>query len=37
MDGLSVSSSIIAVAQIACSMIIYLSDVKDAPKEYGQC
>jgi hypothetical protein len=37
MDGLSVAASIIAVVQIAGSVITYLSDVKDAPKECGQC
>jgi hypothetical protein len=37
MDGLSVAASIIAVVQIAGRVIIYLSDVKDAPRECGQC
>jgi hypothetical protein len=37
MDGLSVAASIIAVVQIAGSVITYLSDVQDAPKECGQC
>jgi hypothetical protein len=33
MDGLSVAASIIAVVQIAGSVITYLSAVKNAPKE----
>ncbi len=33
MDGLSVAASIIAVVQTAGSVITYLSDVKNAPKE----
>ena len=37
MDGLSVAASIIAVVQITGSVITYLSDVKDAPKECGKC
>lgn len=37
MDGLSVAASLIAVVQIAGSVITYLSDVKDAPKECGKC
>ena len=37
MDGLSVAASIIAVVQIAGSVITYLSDIKDAPKECGKC
>jgi hypothetical protein len=37
MDGLSVAASIIAVVQIAGSVITYLSDVKDAPKECKTC
>jgi len=37
MDGLSVAASIIAVVQIAGSVITYLSDVKDASKECEEC
>ena len=37
MDGLSVAASIIAVVQITSSVIGYLSDVKNAPKERDQC
>ncbi|KAH8781605.1 hypothetical protein BGZ57DRAFT_759893 [Hyaloscypha finlandica] len=37
MDGLSVAASIIAVVQIAGSVISYLSDVKNAPKECKKC
>jgi hypothetical protein len=36
MEGLSVAASVIAVVQIAGSVITYLSDIKDAPKECGQ-
>ena len=37
MDGLSGAASIIAVVQIAGSVIAYLKDVKDAPKECREC
>jgi len=37
MDGLSVAASIIAVVQITSSVIRYLSDVKNAPKECDEC
>jgi hypothetical protein len=37
MDGLSGTASIIAVVQIAGSVITYLKDVKDAPKECRKC
>ena len=37
MDGLSGGASIIAVMQIAGSVITYLRDVKDAPKECRKC
>jgi hypothetical protein len=37
MDGLSVAASIIAVVQIAGRAITYLSDIRDAPKEWTKC
>jgi hypothetical protein len=37
MDGLSNVASIIAVLQLTGSVIGYLNDVKDAPKECQQC
>jgi len=37
MDGLSGAASIVAVVQIAGSVITYLIDVKDAPKECRKC
>jgi hypothetical protein len=37
MDGLSVAASVIALVQIAGSVITYLNDVKDAPKECKKC
>jgi len=37
MDGLSGAASIIAVVQIAGSVITYLNDVKNAPKECRKC
>ena len=37
MDGFSVAANIITVVQIAGSVITYLSDVKNAPKECGKC
>jgi hypothetical protein len=37
MDGLSVAASIIAVLQLTGTVIGYLNDVKDAPKECQQC
>jgi hypothetical protein len=37
MDGLSGVASIIAVVQIAASVISYLKDIKDAPKECRMC
>ena len=37
MDGLSGAASIIAVVQIAGSVITYLNNVKDAPKECRNC
>lgn len=36
MEGLSVAASIIAVVQITGSVITYLNNVKDAPKECEQ-
>ena len=37
MDGLSSAASIIAVVQIAASVITYLIDVKNAPKDCKKC
>jgi hypothetical protein len=37
MDGLSVAASVIAVVQIAGSVITYLSDVKNSPNECKKC
>jgi hypothetical protein len=37
MDGLSVAASIIAVLQLTGTVIGYLNDVKNAPKECQQC
>jgi hypothetical protein len=37
MDGLSAAASIIAVLQLTGSVVGYLNDVKDAPKECQQC
>jgi hypothetical protein len=37
MDGLSVAASIIAVLQLTNSVVGYLNDIKDAPKECQQC
>ena len=37
MDGLSIAASVIAVVQIAGSVITYLSEVKNAPKECKKC
>jgi hypothetical protein len=37
MDGLSAAASIIAVLQLTGTVIGYLNDVKDAPKECQQC
>ena len=37
MDPLSGAASVIAVLQIAGSVITYLKDVKDAPKECKKC
>jgi len=37
MDGLSAAASIITIVQIAVSVITYLKDVKDAPKECRKC
>jgi len=37
MDGLSVAASIIAVLQLTGTVITYLNDVKEAPKECQQC
>ena len=36
MDGISVAASIIAIVEITGSVIKYLSDIKDAPKECAQ-
>lgn len=37
MDGVSAAASIIAVLQLAGSVIAYLNDVQDAPKECRKC
>ena len=37
MDPLSITASVIAIIQLTSSIIGYLSDVKDAPKECRQC
>ena len=37
MDGLSVTAGIIALVQLTGSVIAYLNDVKEAPKECSQC
>jgi len=37
MDGLSVAASLIAVIQLTSTVIGYLNEVKDAPKECQQC
>ena len=37
MDGLSSAASIIAVVQVAASVITYLIDVKNAPKDCKKC
>lgn len=37
MDGLSAAASIIAVLQLTASVIGYLNNVKNAPKECQQC
>jgi hypothetical protein len=37
MDGLSAAASIIAVLQLTGTVVGYLNDVKDAPKECQQC
>lgn len=37
MDGLSAAASVIAVLQLTASLIGYLNDVQNAPKECQQC
>jgi hypothetical protein len=37
MDPLNVTASIIAIVQLTSVIIGYLSDVKDASKDYAQC
>jgi hypothetical protein len=37
MDGLSAAASVIAVLQLTVSVVGYLNDVKNAPKECRQC
>jgi len=37
MDPLSITASVIAVVQLTSTVIGYLNDVKDAPKECQQC
>jgi hypothetical protein len=37
MDGLSVAAGIVAIIQIAGSVITVLSDIRDAPKESRRC
>jgi hypothetical protein len=37
MDPLSVTASIIAVLQLSAKVLIYMSDVKDAPRERLHC
>jgi len=37
MDPLSITASVIAVLQLTSTVIGYLNDVKDAPKECQQC
>lgn len=37
MDGLSTAASVIAVLQLTVSVIGYLNDVQNAPKECRQC
>ena len=37
MDGSSAAASIIAVVQLTESVISYLNDVKDAPKQCNNC
>jgi hypothetical protein len=37
MDGLSAAASVIAVLQLTASVIGYLKDVQNAPKECRQC
>jgi hypothetical protein len=37
MDPLSVTASVIAILQLTSSVVQYLSDVKEAPKECQEC
>ena len=37
MDGLSVAASIIAVLQLTGTVISYLNDIKNAPKDRAKC
>src|SRR5437016_2246421 len=37
MDSLSITASVIAILQLTGGAILYLNDVKDAPKECQQC
>ncbi|KAF1961004.1 ankyrin [Byssothecium circinans] len=37
MDPLSVTASIIAVLQLSAKVLVYISDVRDAPKERSHC
>jgi len=37
MEPLSITASIIAVLQLSAGVLGYLSDVKDATKDYAQC
>ncbi|KAK7177829.1 hypothetical protein PSPO01_16121, partial [Paraphaeosphaeria sporulosa] len=37
MDPLSVTASIIAILQLSAKVLVYISDVRDAPKERSHC
>jgi hypothetical protein len=37
MDPLSITASVITIIQLTCGLIMYLNDIKDAPKECRQC
>ncbi|KAL5377140.1 hypothetical protein DPSP01_009953 [Paraphaeosphaeria sporulosa] len=37
MDPLSVTASIIAVLQLSAKVLVYISDIKDAPRERSHC
>lgn len=37
MDPLSITASVIALCQLTNKVVLYLNDVKDAPKECQQC